>query len=159
VVPAVSLFVEGDPRPKGSLSPTLAHGARADSKGTQRCPHCRKPVRVVLREAVEGSAHWRRMVALAVGSLWRADPMAGPVAVTMTFWFDRASYLGPMAQESEEPIAQYIGDTDKLVRNVLDALTDASVYVDDRQVTQVVAVKAWAPPLTKAGVAIVVWER
>jgi Holliday junction resolvase RusA-like endonuclease len=114
---------------------------------------------VVLHEAVEGSAHWRRVVALAVGNLWRADPVKGPVAVTMTFWFNRMDYLGPMAEESEEPIAQYIGDTDKLVRNVLDALTDASVYVDDRQVTQVVAVKAWAPPLTKPGVAIVVWER
>ena len=93
------------------------------------------------------SSKWRALVARSAlmarrtqhGDLW--TKWSGPVSVACVFYL-------PVA----DPIAAHSGDLDKLVRNVLDALTDAQVYADDVQVVRVVAEKVAATDLMRPGV-------
>lgn len=131
-----------------------------------------------VEENVKGSARWRRLVAAAVRTdllkRWngiQGDPAGGPVGVRLQFWLPIESVphadvtsLGK-APGSEmlpihvAPIAVRSGDLDKLVRNVLDALTDAKAYADDVQVVRVIADKfACEPELGEtAGLALMAW--
>lgn len=56
---------------------------------------------------------------------------SGPVYVSALFLFKR-----PEVTEAEFPVAPTIGDLDKLLRSVLDALTQAGVIEDDRFVVE-----------------------
>ena len=60
----------------------------------------------------------------------------------------------------ERLVQQGSGDIDKLERNVLDALTQAGVYVDDAQVVACTHEKVCADPKTwqTPGVRIQVWS-
>lgn len=113
-------WVPGRPKTKGSMESQERRG------GGRR-----------MVQSVEGSEAWAGMVERAVRakiaseSHWSIPfdnlplyPIVGPVAVRMAFWL-------PVSEAwSGRP-----GDLDKLVRNVLDALTRAGVYGDDAQVT------------------------
>lgn len=118
----LELWVPGAPKTKGSL--TFLGGRH-------------------VVENVKGSSAWRRMVANAARQ-WRAaaqlhEPFAGPVEVLA--WF-----MLPV-----DPLQYGAGDLDKLLRNVLDALSApkrpedgskcAGVYVDDNQVARIVSEK------------------
>jgi hypothetical protein len=106
----LSCWVDGTPRPKGSLKPTGRQGGR---------------VRLV--EQSTDSSTWRDTIA------WTARrelnlpapgyPTQLPVELACTFAFERAESC-----TDEEPTGAGIGDTDKLIRNVMDALQDAKVY-------------------------------
>jgi Holliday junction resolvase RusA-like endonuclease len=63
-------------------------------------------------------------------------PVAGPVAVAATFYFDRPA--NPI--NVDYPLG-YEGDLDKLQRNLGDALQRSRVIADDRQITDWVARK------------------
>lgn len=113
-----------------------------------------------VEENVKGSARWRRLVAAAVrvDLLKRWGPAAGvpptgPVGVRLQFWLPVETAVEDAA------IAVRSGDLDKLVRNVLDALTDAKAYADDVQVVRVVADKfACEPGLGETpGLALMAW--
>ena len=58
----------------------------------------------------------------------------GGVIVRMTAYF-----------ATDDILSRYVGDLDKLERNLLDALTDAKVYGDDRQVVMNVTNKVIGP--------------
>lgn len=149
-------FVPGAAKPKGSLRPITMPGGR---------------VRLV--EEVTGSAPWRATLVNAIVplisertpdgryALRRGYPHAGPVRVELEF------HMPGSPGTYAFPIARYVGDCDKLIRNVLDALSlpaksgqaGSGVYVDDSQVVDVQASKRWSeltgqPP----GVAIEVWR-
>ena len=135
-------FVPGHPRPKGSLDPQIVRGGGGRPTGAVR----------MVESSVDGP-RWRRTIAKHVLALgWPA--IEGPCEVDMTFWFDPASVghvLDPLDLD-DYPTHAHIGDIDKLVRNVLDALgvdktgkgNGAGVYADDRQVVRVLADKVWA---------------
>lgn len=124
-------FVSGHARPKGSLDPQIVRGGGGRPTG-----------RVRMVESSTDGPRWRRTIEQHVRA--QGWPMiAGPCAVALMFWFD-AKALGAADDEAHAyPVQAYIGDTDKLIRNVLDALTDARAYADDRQVVDVTAGKRW----------------
>lgn len=109
------VWVPGHPKTKGSMT-------TAGRRGGQ------------MRESVDNTP-WRalvtRMVAAdllargTVDGLFLGRTTFAPVRVDLAFWLDHPDPCEP------KPGA---GDVDKLVRLVLDALKDATVYVDDNQV-------------------------
>lgn len=133
-------FVPGHPRPKGSLTPQMVRDGGGRLTG-----------RVRMVESSPDSSRWRRIVARHVAALgW--PKLWTPCEVSLVFWFDPPSAV---QSETEWPTTKTIGDIDKLVRNVLDALTDAKAYNDDRQVVRVHADKRWAREgRTVAGVGV-----
>jgi Holliday junction resolvase RusA-like endonuclease len=107
-----AVWVPGHPKTKGSL----------DFYGKGQ-----------VKETVDNKA-WRELIADEVrrdiarrglNSGWSEAPATGPIAVHLTFWLDHPDVYGPFSRA---------GDLDKLIRLVLDALTDAGVYQDDNQV-------------------------
>lgn len=127
-------FVEGVPRPKGSM--------KEQGRGH-------------LVQSVKGSSAWGQAVAVAVRKVWTAEPILGPVSVSLQFWFVAADWPGTYRMDPR-PTGQSVGDLDKLERNVLDALTRAGVWKDDRQVVEMQSSKLWTQPLMKGGVLILV---
>jgi Holliday junction resolvase RusA-like endonuclease len=119
------VMVWGEPRTKGSVA--IQRGRR-------------------VVQAVEGSAQWAEMVRRAVVTAMERQGVEtlteGPVSVHLRYWLDvtDVTVKGPGS-----------GDTDKLDRNILDALTKAKAYGDDVQVVRIVAEK-W-PCDRSAGIA------
>jgi Holliday junction resolvase RusA-like endonuclease len=139
-VELLTCWVDGTPRPKGSLKPTGRQGQR---------------VRLV--EQSTDSSAWRDTIA------WTARrelnlpapgyPTQLPVELECTFAFERSASC-----TDEEPTSGGIGDLDKLIRNVGDALTDAKVIADDRQIVAMKASKVWTADGQKPGALITVRE-
>lgn len=122
VITLMETFCPGRPKTKGSMTARL-NGSMHDTPA---------------------SSQWRALVARAAKMArrdWAWEAYPGPVAVACVFYL-------PVA----DVIAVRSGDIDKLVRNVLDALTDAQVYVDDVQVVRAVAEKIAATDLLRPGV-------
>lgn len=121
---AVVFTVPGIPAPQGSKTRTKFGG---------------------MREANKNTRPWRDTVA------WHARqadtnrlPMLGPVRVYVNFTFPRpkSHYTGKGALSSSATFHKSTKpDLDKLVRALLDALTDAQVFRDDGQVAYVSAQK------------------
>jgi Holliday junction resolvase RusA-like endonuclease len=154
------VWVPGLPKTKGSLT----------FKGKE-----------YVEENVKGSARWRRLVASAVRAdlvrrhgvrpgLPPANHLTIPVGVRLQFWLPESAEpradvtgLDRATRESASiglgPIKSGSGDLDKLVRNVLDALTDAGAYRDDVQVVRVIADKMVRDGVTPStpGVLILAW--
>lgn len=149
--------VDGKARPKGSMIPVPTrkrNGALA----------------VYFKPSSPDCELWARHVkAGARGAIGNLGGYAGeggvtgfptilPVRVSMVFGFIRP--LRTTVEGNEHaPIAKTTaGDLDKLIRNVLDALTEAGVYRDDCQVTNVQATKCYVAPGEVAHTLIEVWE-
>lgn len=127
-------FVPGHARPKGSLSPQQVKDGAGELTGRVRLvdsPH---------------SVRWRRTIEKHVRGLGWPPIIEAPCEVNMTFWFAPASVGITRAYLDTHPFPTHphIGDLDKLVRNVLDALQNADAYGNDRQVVRVVTDKVWA---------------
>lgn len=134
-------WVTGKPRPKGSLD----LGARGKAK-----------------ENNQHGVRWREHVAAVCRSQYAGRPPVGvPVAVNLSFMFERpANPLFPV------PATVDTGDRDKLIRNVLDALSfcgtrcarrcrkHAGVYVDDALAIDGKETKRYAPEGGAPGVLI-----
>lgn len=142
----LSFFVAGHPKTKGSLDMMQAAQGRTYA-----------------RESVDPDGKWRTAVALAaieastgmrpdvtsyrhIPEELKARPIAEKakaVAVALTFWMPAPKSA---AATADGPVRRGTGDIDKLSRNVLDALQDAGVLLDDACVTRLVAVQEWALP-------------
>ena len=95
---------------------------------------------------------WRERVALAVHQAgWQ--PLAGPVAVDLTFVMPRPK----SAPKRSTPPATKRPDIDKLTRAILDAVTGIAL-VDDAQVVELHANKRLADPGCQPGVWITVTD-
>lgn len=139
-------FIPGHARPKGSLKPQLVRDGAGRLTGD---------VRMV--ESSKDGPRWRRIVAQHVRALGWPIIADGPVAVAMTFWFPP-----PRGEHGRYAIGGEIGDLDKLVRNVLDALDakkeGAGAYADDRQVAYLhEPLKYYALPAERIGLGLRVW--
>lgn len=120
--PAVSFFVAGQPRTKGSLRPI--HRKRGD--GTCFVS--------LIEQGGFDLAHWRTLVATeAKRAMGQRLPLTGPLRVALTFVFAR-----PAANKDMSPYAwgNKRWDVDKLARLALDAMTDAAAWTDDSQVAE-----------------------
>jgi Holliday junction resolvase RusA-like endonuclease len=134
-------FVAGRPRTKGSLTPQMSRGAGGK-------------IRVHLVESGEYAVPWKKTMIKEIGRsriLHDRDggSYAGPVEVSATFVFAQQLGVGHEAWPSHRtpyPTSIDIGDLDKLLRNLLDALTQSGLIKDDSQVARIGpgTCKVWA---------------
>lgn len=134
----LSAFVEGDPvaQPR-ARAVSFAGRARMYDPGTA------KP--------------WRARISAALASKRPASPVAGPVALTLRFYFRRpASHLKPCGGlrkgAREKPTGK--PDWDNLGKAVADEMTQLSIWGDDAQVTDVILSKRYAEGDQRPGVLI-----
>jgi hypothetical protein len=150
----VDVFVPGAAKTKGSMEiRNRATGAMKESVvGSSRW-------RALMAQAVRDDIERRRQIwIMATGRTDVALPYPGAVSVTVE------AYLTPPMAHVVSPVWNQVGDLDKIVRNVLDALGSTSknpkmnggAIVDDNLVCRIVASKHVAPAVTSAGVHIVV---
>ena len=107
--------------------------------------------RLFVRDANPGLKAWRENVAQAV---WRTmnerdfiiDPLKGPVQLHVWFYFEK-----PKSNRTDRPTSKLVGDLDKHLRSICDALTDGGAYDDDSQVCSISGEKLWADEHTQSG--------
>ena len=107
------IYVGGWPRTKGSVTPR--RGGRAPEYQDRESKDWAARVQYEAERAAARSG-WERVA-------------TGPVSVHLVYWLPLDDVTVPGAGQ---------GDVDKLERNILDALTAAGIYADDRQVVRVV---------------------
>lgn len=144
----IRFFVEGIPRTKGSLKPWHKWAPRgADGKS-----HCTFGLS---EQTGANLAIWRsavrRKAKLAVEG---HKPLGGPIRVDLEFYFARYAVDKLRPEHSKQPWVwgKEERDIDKLSRAVLDALTEAGVYVDDSHVADLHAKKLYMTAGQPAGV-------
>lgn len=108
-----------------------------------------KTGRVFMRESSPDLKTWRATVAWRARGAWRAAPMTGAVQVEVLFILPRTAALPKRRLPFATP--QRSGDVDKLLRAVLDALTEAGIYLDDAQVVDAHPRKRYAKPTERPG--------
>jgi Holliday junction resolvase RusA-like endonuclease len=139
-----SFFVHGNPTTKGSLAPWHRWGPMVNGKAT---------CRVSLSEETGAKGReWRALIATGAKRAMRdAMPFEGPIAVALTFYFDR-----PTSQRLPSVFVHTRGrhDIDKLARMVLDAMTDAAVWRDDGQVSVLAVEKRYVEGTERPGVLV-----
>lgn len=135
--PLLVFTVRGTPVPQGSKTamPNRRPGGRpllVDDNAKVL-----KPWRKAVREAAERAVEYRQSGPIAADDV--LPPYRGPLTVDVVFTMPKP--VGAPKTRRTYPAVR--PDGDKLLRAVLDALTDAEVYVDDGQVCRAVAVKAY----------------
>lgn len=102
-------------------------------------------------EASKRVKPWRELVtqvaAVAADAECLLAPLTPPYELEVRFLFRK-----PRTSRAEHPVAPTIGDTDKLVRAVGDALTASGLIEDDRHIIRIVAEKSWAGDETPGAV-------
>jgi crossover junction endodeoxyribonuclease RusA len=134
--PVLVFTVHGLPKPQGSKSAFIS----------------KKTGKLLVTEAVKDSPAWRRKVRDNIALGMRATPpplegwpLLGPIAVDLIFTMPRP--VSHPKRRRTWPFAK--PDVDKLTRAVLDAGTQAKLWLDDAQVVDVHAAKAY--PLEAPG--------
>ncbi len=135
-----SFFVEGRARTKGSLTPQPGYG-----KGGRKVIHMvDSPQSTAWLKAMVREIRKQCGIAPTAGGRkimgFTPAPYEGPVAVTATFYFEREDIP---SHQTPFPTSIDIGDIDKLLRNLLDALTYSGLIKDDRLVVRSPADKCW----------------
>jgi crossover junction endodeoxyribonuclease RusA len=103
--------------------------------------------RAVMTSTNKRLKSWRKRVAQAARDVgWGGELIDGPVSVWMVFYVARPrshfNAKGLKANAPELP-ASHVGDLDKLVRAIGDALTGV-IWTDDRRIVCIVAEKHYA---------------
>ena len=111
----IQFFVEGTPIPQGSMK-HIGNGRMIHSRATEL-------------------ATWRALIALAAKQAG-CTPIDSPIIISMRFQLKR-----PKTVKRDHPTVP--PDLDKLVRGVLDGLTNTS-YLDDSQVIDIKASKVYS---------------
>jgi Holliday junction resolvase RusA-like endonuclease len=135
VTPEFVVVVRGDPAPQGSKELMRGKGG--------------KPFMVESSKRVDP---WRKAIVAACLTEDGAPRMTftGPVAVGVAFMFRQAK-----SNEDDYPTGQNVGDVDKLIRAVYDALKMAGVIEDDRYVVDVLpTTKRWSPSASGARITV-----
>lgn len=119
----ITFVVRGTPVPQGSLKAIRAGR------------------RIALISDNSKLAAWRRSVTAAAKEAGAVDKNArasvGPVVVAVEFAM-------PRPKSRRDPLPATRPDLDKLVRAVLDGITDSELWGDDGQVVSITASKRWA---------------
>lgn len=123
----VEFHVAGRPRTKGSMKVITPRG--------------RKPIMI---ESTTHSEAWRKRIKAAIMTQCPGVRFPGPVSVVATFAFEKA---GPSARALSWPVLNAginaAGDLDKLTRNLLDAMEDSGLIVNDCMVVGLDLAKRW----------------
>jgi len=114
----IQFFVEGTPVPQGSMK-HIGNGRMIHSRATEL-------------------ATWRALIALAAKQAG-CTPIDSPIIISMKFRLKR-----PKTVKRDHPTVP--PDLDKLVRGVLDGLTNTA-YADDSQVIDIKASKVYSETL------------
>lgn len=145
----LTVHIVGTPKPQGSKRAFVVPG-----KGD------RKARAIIVDDASAGKgkgrgahADWRGSVTVAAqramgltdddADAFEPLRLAGPLAVRLVFALPRPS-SAPKTRRTWP--SGRVGDVDKLARSVLDALSDAGVWLDDAQVVELTAVKDYPGP-------------
>lgn len=140
----LDITAHGRPRSKGS------HVAQVTTSGKVRAAAVQEDDLDRWERAVRSAASLARGTAWRDGAWPGTTAWRGPVVVLARFRLVRPKRLADTM--AAEP-ALVVPDVDKLVRALLDGLNGVA-YADDRQVTTLVATKAYASPLERAGVTV-----
>lgn len=137
---SVTFYVRGAPIPQGSVE---AHVGRRKDGSRYASVHYRVGTKLHA---------WRRAISVAARAEWGDEMTYHPVRLTLVFYMKRplSHYVG-LAGDIKIAYLRVAHDTvpdlDKLVRAVMDALTEC-VYSDDSQVVDVSASKRYVPNAT-----------
>lgn len=137
----LDFFVDGHPRPKGSLKPRRVG---RQLKLVEQSEYSKPWLEKVAKHAVVAQKYQNE------NGIYFSKEL--PFELSCYFTFER-----PESCASSIPgTGQHVGDLDKLVRNVSDALTRAGVIGDDDQIVEHGRmVKRWARPGTMPGARII----
>ena len=124
----MKITVLGGPATKGSMRCIGARGGR----GRHTLIPDNKPEAVAWHSKVMSGG--RKAVD-------KYGPLSGPLVVDLTFTVHRPPSV-PLSKRPW-PITRSSGDSDKLLRAVLDALDDAGLYGDDSQIVMAGVAKAY----------------
>lgn len=128
----LSLFIAGRPTPQGSMRAVrVGRGDRG---------------KIVLVSDNPNLAAWRATITEAIRGKASFD---GPVTVNLIFRLPK-----PKTNRNQLPSSR--PDLDKLIRAVLDGLTDGGLWPDDGRVTSITASKLWATESLEPGVWLLV---
>jgi Holliday junction resolvase RusA-like endonuclease len=105
--------------------------------------------KVGLREDGEYSVPWKNKMIKAIREQCEVGAWPGPVRVHAYFIFEREGYA---SDASGWPVAHEYGDVDKLMRNLLDALTQSGLIKDDKLVVMLDGRKRFASEGEESGV-------
>lgn len=142
----LEVSVLGTPIPQGSKS-----GFKR--KGTERI--------IVIDNNAKKLKPWREAISAATHNAIAAQdyrPADGPLQAELTFYFDRPAYhfgTGKNAGRLKADAPWYVDvkpDIDKLVRAVLDGLTDAAAWADDARCARLAVEQLYVAPGQAAGV-------
>lgn len=136
----ITVEVSGRPRTKGSLKPVHR------KVGPGRCA-------VSLTEDGKDAVTWKNAMIRAIQAQCVVTRYPGPVAVEATFRFGKLcepDHGMPCPTRAGGQFGH--GDVDKLLRNLLDALTQSGLIADDSNVVSVGAVKRWVHEGERPGV-------
>lgn len=141
--PILAFNVNERPRPKGSLEGTSKVGTThvrmresVDPEGVFRTAVCRAAWSAVTGDMPSMATGYRDFRSPALRA--RIRPVSGTVETRMLFRFARKpghKLWAPGDPLTDKTRALGVGDEEKLVRNVHDALVDVGFLVDDHQVT------------------------
>ncbi len=131
---SVTFWALGRPRTKGSVHAFLS------PKGN-----------MIRKDSNPNTKAWAGVISHAADQAG-VKPIEGGVSLTVSFWFCRpkSHYRSGKnahllkASAPRHPTSRAVGDVDKLLRAVLDALTGVA-YVDDSAVAHVSATKDYLP--------------
>jgi hypothetical protein len=132
-------FISGKPRPKGSLKPRVGRDGRGK-------------MTITLHDDPDSEAWKRTMIKwirakygivpiVESGKIIAFDPApyAGAVSVGAVFYFVKTIGVNGEvwpSHDTEWPMADDIGDTDKLQRNLGDALEQSGLIANDRNIVK-----------------------
>jgi crossover junction endodeoxyribonuclease RusA len=158
----IEITVDGKPAPQGSKTRNRYGAIYDDSKATKPW---REAVRAETQRAMLALGELAQITALGpdLGAIRQvpAEPMAGPVAVTVSFRMTRpkghfgAGRNAGTVRASAPAFPFGKPDVDKLARAVLDGLTEGGAFKDDAQVITLICHKIYSP---RGGADIIVRE-
>ena len=119
---SLTITVFGRPAPQGSKRHV---GGGRFIEASKYLPAWRKAITLAASEQIEKEA-------------WAKD--TNPIAIEVTFYLERPATISV----AKRPWPIKPPDLDKLLRGVLDGLTDAGVWEDDGQVVKITAWKCYA---------------
>lgn len=124
---------------------------RPQQKGSKQVLPVKGPRRFIVRDANPNAKPWAHTVSTVAREHWHGDLVAGPVVVSIAFYFQRPKghygtgrNLGTV-RAGAPPHMTTMPDVDKLARCALDALTGVIIR-DDAQIVTLHVGKRYGEP-------------